>query len=74
MAVTDDAVREMHGVKASPTKDMEREVILREHDEVIDIGVGHWHARLTPWQARYLAAKLYRLARRIRQRAEGETQ
>jgi hypothetical protein len=69
---TDDAIREAHGCLAAQADACHRrEVLLREErDDLVYISVGSEKARLTPWQARYLASKLYRLSRRIRQRTE----
>lgn len=71
MAVTDDAVRERHGMRCRERglqSDASVTIYEDEREVVIESHVG---ARcLTPWQARYLAAKLYRLSRRIRQRTE----
>jgi hypothetical protein len=70
--MTDDAIRERHGVKTQPDETYE-EVILREREQTLTLSVGTSKVAMTQWQARYLAAKLYRLARRIRQRGEAET-
>ena len=69
---SDDAIREAHGcLAANADATHRREVLLREErDDLIYITVGGEKARLTQWQARYLASKLYRLSRRIRQRTE----
>ena len=76
MAITDDAVRERHGVSCregtagysyNPSQ-----VTIWEDEEYVSLGKTDEIRRLTPWQARYLAAKLYRLARRIRQRGEAK--
>lgn len=67
----DDAVREIHGVRCRKDKDASASsVIIRERDDEIYIDERQSGCILTPWQARYLAAKLYRLSRRIRQRQE----
>lgn len=66
MAITDDAVREVHGVKALGS---DNHIDLREEEDAIKITTCG-SQRLTPYQARYLAAKLYRLSRRIRARTE----
>lgn len=67
--MTDDAVREIHGVKAMRARvdDSER-IILREGETGITAIMGTEWSILTPWQARYLARKLYHLARRIESR------
>jgi hypothetical protein len=67
--VTDDAIRERHGVTArqdgfaNPTA-----VTLVERDRDIMLARPASDVALTIWQARYLARKLYRLARRIENR------
>lgn len=67
----EDAIREVHGVRCRKAKDASTgSVIIRERDDEIYIDERHEAYVLTPWQARYLAAKLYRLSRRIRQRQE----
>lgn len=70
--MTDDAVRERHGLSCIETNDHSRtSITIWEGEEFIQID-GDLRARsLTEWQARYLAAKLYRLSRRIRQRKAG---
>ena len=67
----DDAVREQHGVRCR-TVAAERPAIVSvvESDNTIVLDATSSETRLTQWQARYLASKLYRLARRIRQRDE----
>ena len=65
----DDAIRETHGCKCAQTDVAhEREVLVSETDALILLRLGHAKAKLTRWQARYLATKLYRLSRRIRDR------
>lgn len=68
----EDAIREIHGVVARERTigGDQQSVRIREFgDDLIAIDpMHHTGALLTQWQARYLAAKLYRLARRIRDR------
>jgi len=72
--MTDNAIREIHGVTARTNgerparllvtiRESEDAIIMRS-DKPCDDTV------MTQWQARYLATKLYRLSRRIRQRTE----
>ena len=69
----DDAIRERHGVKTvKASAGCRDEVLLREGEDYVNVSLGNEVAHLTPWQARYLAAKLYRISRRIRNRTEGE--
>lgn len=74
MAVTDDAVREVHGVRCILADGSAAKSYIRiyEEDSYIFLDGKLSERAMTPWQARYLAAKLYRLARRIRQRTETE--
>lgn len=65
--MNDDSIRESHGCKC-----LSRSVFMREVDTDIIMEIVGGTAVLTRWQARYIASKLYRLARRIRDR-EGET-
>jgi hypothetical protein len=67
----DDAIREGHFVKARDDKGNVRRVCVHERDDAIILDGQYESAIMTPWQARYLAAKLYRLSRRIRARSEG---
>lgn len=70
--MTDDAVREIHGVRCRDNlaskgpstvriSETDQGQILIRHDDSNG-------AMLTRWQARYLASKLYRLARRLQER------
>lgn len=72
--MTDDSIRELHGCKCMSISSTAYEscVIVTEGDDLIVINLFGNTATLTRWQARYIASKLYRLARRIRDR-EGET-
>jgi hypothetical protein len=68
--IHDDSIREIHGVNAhQPDAGNAPEIILDERETVISLRLAESRkARLTPWQARYLARKLYSLARRIENR------
>jgi len=69
--MTDDAVREIHGVACRDNSAKLETVVIRESDSVIKFDKTIFGGtNLTPWQARYLAAKLYRLARRIKTRTD----
>lgn len=72
--MTDDAVREIHGVACRDNNigRSDARVTVRESEDLIVLNAssGSYGSVLTQWQARYLAAKLYRLSRRIRQRTE----
>lgn len=62
---------EMHAVWADG--DAKKEwVSVREAGDGISISANYGNPTLRPAQARYLARKLYRLARRVDKRAEGE--
>ena len=66
---TDDAVREVHGVKCHDGSGKHATVVIREGDRSVVFDQTLFSgAALTPWQARYLASKLYRISRRIRNR------
>ena len=72
--MSDDAIREIHGVHVRGWEDAKEKIITireREHTIILD-RFSFSDAAMTPWQARYLASKLYRLARRIRNRTEAE--
>ena len=69
--MNDDAIRERHGMACSVAKNQARSfVVVWEGDESIFLDSNFDVRELTQWQARYLASKLYRLARRIRSRAQ----
>ena len=71
MDTTDDAVRERHGCACRDTSDDTlSSVTVWENDSAVFLDSNYRVRAMTPWQARYLASKLYRLARRIRQRSE----
>jgi hypothetical protein len=70
----DDAVREIHGVHARQRGYSDLAiVVVREREGTVVIDDIKNDVELTPWQARYLAAKLYRLSRRIRARQDAES-
>jgi hypothetical protein len=69
----DDGIREVHGVRCRKAEfSTEKNVIVRETDDGLIRMMDSGAVDLTEWQARYLAAKLYRLARRIKRRREAE--
>lgn len=74
MAITDDAVRERHGMRCTEgvSAATASSVTIWEGDALIGLDSSTSHRYLTAYQARYLAAKLYRLSRRIRARTEPE--
>lgn len=71
--MTDDAIREIHGVRCRQLgyANTMRVVTYEAGDDEIIMERPQADVSLTEWQARYLAAKLYRLARRVRQRRLG---
>jgi len=70
--VTDDGIREKHGLTCADTSGSRGQVVLTEGETWVRIDSYSGHRDLTEWQARYLAAKLYRLSRRIRSRREAK--
>ena len=68
--MNDDAIRESHRCKCLCVSSTvyEPRVLLRENDDSIVFSICGATAELTRWQACYIASKLYRLARRIRDR------
>ncbi len=65
----DDGIRERHGCTCRDRiTNGERFATLQERGQTVVVTVND--CELTEWQARYLAAKLYRLSRRIRNRRE----
>ncbi len=72
--LSDDAVRERHGCACRKVAigDIlgQSAMTIWEGEEYVNISSCSDVRLLTPWQARYLAAKLYRLSRRIRQRTD----
>lgn len=69
--MADDGIRERHGMAVTQHGFTSRLfVAVQEYEsEVVLIGCSHDRA-MSPAQARYLARKLYRLARRIEQRGQ----
>lgn len=70
MAITDDAVRERHGVACRKDSHTAWAINVYESEEYVCFPASECVRQLTPWQARYLASKIYRLARRVQQRGE----
>lgn len=68
--MSDDAIRERHGCSCRMEGNYASSVTIWEHDDLICLNGMRETRYLTQWQARYLAAKLYRLSRRIRDRGE----
>lgn len=67
----DDAVRERHGCRCRDASDDSlSSVTVWEGDQTVFLDSDYHNRAMTAWQARYLASKLYRLSRRIRQRTE----
>lgn len=68
----DDGIRERHGMLCTrEDRKIGSEVIVAERtDGSISLNGSYEERRMTPEQARYLARKLYRLARRIDKRSE----
>ena len=66
--MTDDGIREKHGVSCADHQMCRSSVLISEREETILIDACYSERNLTEWQARYLASKLYRLARRLRAR------
>lgn len=72
-ALTDDAIRERHGCACRKENGKSSSVTVYETEAGVCIDGCFEDRYLTPWQARYLAAKLYRLSRRIRDRSEHQS-
>lgn len=64
----DDGVREIHGVRVGA---YEETVRITEDGDLVRLYAPSGNRHLTPRQARYLARKLYHLARRIERREVG---
>ena len=60
----DDGIRERHGLTCYGKPN----TIWEDGDQIV-LGGTSLDRHMTQWQARYLASKLYRLSRRIRDRA-----
>ena len=74
---TDDAIRERHGLscRSNTAGEGVSHVMVWEREQGIVLNhENSFGAVMTPWQARYLASKLYRLARRVRQRNDTHPQ
>lgn len=70
--MTDDGIRERHGMRCMKATDLSlTSITIYEGERYVTFDGPYYERSLTPYQARYLAAKLYRLSRRIRQRSEG---
>ena len=69
--IHDDAVREIHGAHCQKLggAGVTTITVTEKHGCVVVAAHGD-DKELTPWQARYLASKLYRLARRVERRTE----
>ena len=65
---TDDAIRERHGCACRTGENYASTVTVWESESWIYLDGACKDRALTPWQARYLAAKLCRLSRRVRDR------
>ncbi len=63
----DDGIRERHGMTVNG-----RGFILIERNQSMETPACAYDRTFTPAEARYLARKLYRLARRIEQRQAGD--
>lgn len=66
--MTDATIREHHGCACRTSAGNAAVVTVWENETHIYIDSYHHNRALTEGQARYLAAKLYRLSRRIRTR------
>ncbi|MBB6424993.1 hypothetical protein [Sphingopyxis sp. JAI128] len=65
----DDGIRERHGLTTG-----NQGIVITETERHVCLEGHAGDRNLTEWQARYLAAKMYRLARRIRARREAYEQ
>lgn len=73
----DDGIRERHGVsrRINNAGRVGREPItVSERDFDVVVECHSFGGVLTEWQARYIAAKMYRLSRRIRDRRLADEQ
>jgi hypothetical protein len=71
MNVTDDGIRERHGMKCTQLTGGSGNIQAWEDEQSVRVEhSSSGGAALTIWQARYLARKLYRLARRIEKRQD----
>ena len=70
MAITDDSIRERHGLACREPDESASNITIFEGEQYVFVDGNPRTRKLTQWQARYLAAKLYRLARRLLLRSE----
>lgn len=71
--MADDGIRERHGMRCTTQSNGYQQIIVREADDgLVCIDAYHYERQMTMREARYLASKLYRLARRIRDRESVE--
>lgn len=71
MPATDDGIRERHGctcLQGNTTAPIPASIHVWEGNQYVHVDAFPSSRQMTPEQARYLAAKLYRLARRVRAR------
>ena len=68
--IHDDAIREIHGAHCRRNGAYKDRITVTEGDGFVVLPAHGADMELTPWQARYLASKLYRLARRVERRTE----
>lgn len=68
----DDAIREIHGMKTIKEGLSASRVTMHEGEQDIILYLGSERTHLSVWQARYMARKLYRLARRIEARSASD--
>ena len=64
----DDGIRERHGVECIEQEATTSFVLVYEAEQTVRLNACAFTRKMTPAQARYVARKLYRLARRIEQR------
>jgi hypothetical protein len=68
--MTDDGIRERHGMQCVEQEATTSNVLVYEGEQTIRLNSCAFTRKMTPAQARYLARKLYRLARRVEQRGQ----
>jgi hypothetical protein len=66
----DDGIREVAGVRGSTDKGWTTIVVHEAYGDRISLNANCYERFMTPPQARHLAGRLYRLARRIEKRTE----
>jgi hypothetical protein len=69
--MADDGFREVAGVRCSTEKGWTTIIVHEAYGDRISLDANYHERFMTPPQARHLAGRLYRLARRIDKRAEG---